>query len=129
MDFRIRVQITAATVALVSVAAGIGSARAEDFHKLSGSQIRAKFLGMQLTDEVHWGEVYGPRGMLKSYEMGRKKIGHWRIEKDQPCRDIGESDASGCYEVWMAGRNVELRLAGDKRRPLEGVIQKPRNRE
>ena len=32
--------------------------------------IRAKFSGMQLTDEVHWREVYERDGTLRSYSMG-----------------------------------------------------------
>ena len=44
--------IAAAIVASISFE--VSAAAAENSQKLSGSQIRAKFTGMQLTDEVHW---------------------------------------------------------------------------
>jgi hypothetical protein len=42
---------TTATIASVSVE--VAAAAADNFQKLSRNQIRAKFSGMQLTDEVH----------------------------------------------------------------------------
>ena len=67
------------------------SALAEDlFKKLSGAQIRAKFTGMEFTDEVHWGQVYESNGKLRSEEMGTKRTGTWRIQKDQLCTDYGK---------------------------------------
>ncbi|MEA2914752.1 MAG: hypothetical protein QOJ15_6833 [Bradyrhizobium sp.] len=52
---------------------------AENFRKLSGAQIRAKFAGMQLTDKVHFRDVYDRDGTLRSYSMGTKKFGKWSI--------------------------------------------------
>jgi len=52
--------IVAATVA--SIAVEISALGAENSQKLSGSQIRAKFAGKQLTDEVHWRYVYDRDG-------------------------------------------------------------------
>ena len=63
--------IAAATIASISVSA----VAAENFQKPSGAQIRAKIIGMQLTDEVHWRYVYDRDGRLRSYSMGTKKIG------------------------------------------------------
>jgi hypothetical protein len=40
---------------------------------------------MELTDEVHWRELYGRGGTVTSDSMGRKRTGKWRIEKDQLC--------------------------------------------
>jgi len=111
-------------------AAGLGAAvfatlgmAAENFQRLSGAQIRAKFSGMQLTDQVHWGEVYWPDGKLTSEEMGRKQTGTWRVQKGQLCTDYGQEGRS-CYEVWMAGTNVELRTPGSANAPLEGVLER-----
>lgn len=123
----IRKGTAAAAIGIVSVAAVTGAGRAEDFHKLSGAQIRAKFVGMELTDEVHSGEIYGPNGALTVFEMGQKKSGHWRIQNDRLCREIGEAEHS-CYEVWISGKRVELRSPGSKRLPFEGALQKPRCR-
>ncbi len=49
---------------------GVGFAAEENVQPVSGLQIRAKFSGMQLTDEVHWREVYERDGTLRSYSMG-----------------------------------------------------------
>lgn len=60
-------------VSLTAVAVttlGVGFAAEENFQPVSGLQIRAKFSGMQLTDEVHWREVYERDGTLRSYSMG-----------------------------------------------------------
>ena len=102
------------------------SALAEDqFKKLSGTQIRAKFTGMEFTDEVHWGEVYESNGKLRSEEMGTKRTGTWRIQKDQLCTDYGKEVGSNCYEVWMSGKNVELKIPNSPALPLEGFLARP----
>src|SRR5438094_793718 len=103
-----------------------GAAAAEKFQKLSGSQIRAKLVGMEITDEVHWGDVFEHNGTLTTYSMGHKTVGKWRVDKDELCEDRGK-EFRGCYEVWMSGKKVELRLKGSEI-PLEGVLQRPSNR-
>jgi hypothetical protein len=75
------------------------------------------------TDNVHWADVFGPNGSLKSYSMGRKKDGKWWIEKDELCVDRGQDDG-GCYEEWLSGKNVELRRAGLPA-ASKGVLQPP----
>src|SRR5262249_8779526 len=77
-----------------------GRLRREKFQKLGGSPIRAKFVGMEMTDNVHWADVFCPNGSLKSYSVGR-----------EVCVDRGKDDA-GCRQVWLSGKNVELRRAG-----------------
>ncbi len=101
---------------------------AETFHKLSGLQIRAKVAGMEITDDVHWRDVYERSETLTSYSMGRVLIGKWWVQKDQLCLDLKEEPTAGCYEVWMSGNNVELRPEGSDL-PLEGVLQRSTNRE
>ena len=83
---------------------------------------------MQLTDEVHWGEVYAPNGTLTSEEMGRKRVGTWRVQDDQLCTDLGKDGGSNCYEVWMSGKKVELRMPESAGASLEGVLERPANR-
>ncbi len=95
---------------------------AEKFQKLSGPQIRARFAGMEITDEAHWADVFASNGMLTSYSMGRKKSGKWHVQNDELCIDRGNEDG-GCYQVWLSGKQVELRRAGSSL-PLEGVLQK-----
>ncbi len=51
---KLAIILVVATVGSISFKAA-GTVAAEDSRKLSGSQIREKFAGMQLTDEVHCG--------------------------------------------------------------------------
>ncbi len=95
----------------------------EQFKKISGPQIRAKFSGMEMTDEVHWQDAYGRDGSFRSHSMGRTRIGKWLIRKDELCVDVGPGAGSGCYEVWISGNAVELRPTG-LGLPLQGVLQK-----
>ena len=118
-------QLAAATTALLGVFAFQPTAAAEQkFQKLTGAQIQAKFAGMELTDEAHWGEVLERNGTLTITSMGHKSVGKWRIQKDQLCLDTGNEPGGGCYEVWLSGRNVELRNQASST-PLEVVLQKP----
>ena len=113
----------AATAVVALLVSGADGFVAEKFHKLGGSQIQAKFSGMEMTDNVHWADVFGQNGSLKSYSMGRKKDGKWWIEKDELCVDRGKDDG-GCYQVWLSGRNVEFRREGLPA-AFEGVLQRP----
>ena len=118
-------QLAAATTALLGVFAFQATAAAEQkFQKLTGAQIQAKFSGMELTDEAHWGEVFERNGTLTITSMGHKSVGKWRTQKDQLCLDTGKEPGGGCYEVWVFGKNVELRNQASSV-PLEAVLQKP----
>ncbi len=79
------------------------------FQKFTGTQIQAKFAGMEVTDESHWGEVLDRNETLRIYSMGHKSLGKWRVQKDQLCLDHGKEPDGGCYDVWLAGNKVELR--------------------
>ena len=116
--------IAAATLALISIE--ISAVAAENARKLSGAQIRAKFAGMQLTDEVHWRYVYDRDGTLRSYSMGTKTVGKWAIEKDELCLYLKEPD-DGCFEASLSGKRIEMRPSG-LGLPLEGVLQAPADR-
>jgi hypothetical protein len=109
------------------VMAGLGVRAEEKFQKLTGPQIQARFAGMEVTDQVHWNDFYQPGGILVSNEMGHKTSGRWRIQKDELCLDRGRELGSGCYQVWLAGTNVQLKTK-DANLPLEGVLEKPKDR-
>jgi hypothetical protein len=118
-------QATAATIATLGILAFEANAAAEQkFQKLTGAQIQAKFPGMELTDEAHWGEIFERNGTLTITSMGHKSAGSWLVQKDQLCLDIGKEPGGGCYEVWISGKNVELRNQASTV-PLEAVLQKP----
>jgi hypothetical protein len=115
--------VAAGTILCALALAGYAEAE-QKFQKLTGPQVQAKFAGMELTDESHWGEVFERNGTLTINSMGHKSTGKWRILKDQLCLHTGKEPGGGCYEVWMSGKNVELRNQ-DSSLPLEGVLQKP----
>src|SRR6266851_4999262 len=96
---------------------------ADKCQKLNGSQIRARFVGMEMTDGTHWADVFLTNGALSTYSMGRKTSGKWEVQKDELCVDRGKDDA-GCYQVWLSGKKVELRREGASL-PMEGILQKP----
>src|SRR5258705_11325610 len=56
-----RLVMVAAAIAAVAVASS-GLEAAEKFQKLSGAQVRAKLPGMEMTDEVHWRDIFEPNG-------------------------------------------------------------------
>jgi len=90
-------QLAAATTALLGVFAfQLPAAAEQTFQKLTGAQIQAKFPGMELADETHWGEVFERNGTLTITFMGHKSTGKWRIQKDQLCLDTGNEPGGGC---------------------------------
>jgi hypothetical protein len=98
---------------------------AEDFKKLNSAQIRRSFAAMEFTDQVHWAERYGADGTLTTREMGKTRVGTWRVEDDQLCVDLGKEGGRGCYEVWISGNKVELRTPGSSAYPAQGILQRP----
>ena len=98
----------------------------EQFRRISGPQIWAKFSGMEMSDEVHWRDAYQRDGSFKSRSMGRTRMGKWLVEKDELCVDVGPGTDSGCYEVWISGTSIQLKPTG-LGLPLQGVLQKPSN--
>jgi hypothetical protein len=113
----------------IAVLAGIGSlialgaapVAAEGFRKLSGPQIRAKLSGKEVTDQVHYREVYERDGTFRSYLMGSKKRGKWTIQGDDLCVDLPEPDG-GCFEVTASGDKVVLTPKG-LGSPSDGIVQ------
>lgn len=125
-----RVSRTALLLTVVTLGlalAGPGAVAAEKFRKLNGAQIKAKFAGMEMSDDVHWRDRYGRDGTLNSDSMGRKRAGKWWIEKNALCIDLGK-DQGGCYQVWIAGKNVEFRREGLDTSIMEGTLQSPTKR-
>jgi hypothetical protein len=96
--------VAAATLAVISVVA----VAAENSLKLSGSEIRARFAGMQLTDEVHWRDVHERDGSLRSNTLEEDS---WQMggREDELCLYFKEPD-DGCYEVWLSGTALRWSL-------------------
>src|SRR2546427_7846150 len=105
-------------LALLAAATLEPSATAEEqFQKLTGGQIRAKLAGMELTDNVHWRDLYQRNGTVTSTSMGRKRTGKC-IEKDQLCIEFENESVPKCYDVWLSDKQVDLRREGLL--PLQG---------
>jgi len=102
----------------------IGACAVEQFKKLSASQIRTKFIGMEFTDHVHWVEAYGADGTLTTREMGKTRVGKWRVDEGQLYVDLGKEGGRDCYEVWTSGDKVELRSPGSSAPPFQGILEK-----
>src|SRR5947209_2559346 len=100
---------------------GTPAATAEEFQKLTAGQIRAKLAGMELTDNVHWRDLYQRNGTIMSTSMGRKRTGKWRVEQNQLCIEFEKEPVPKCYDVWLSGKEVELRREGLL--PLQGTLE------
>lgn len=100
---------------------GPGAAAEQKFQKLTGGQIRAKLAGMEMTDNVHWRDLYQRNGTVMSTSMGRKRTGKWRVEDDQLCIEFEKDPIPECYDVWLSGKQVELRR--EDVLPLQGTIE------
>ena len=116
--------IAAAAAGSVLASTVLTVAAAEKFRHLTGPQIRDRFVGMELGDDVHWRDSFRRDGTLLSLSMGKERSGTWRIENNQLCIDLGK-DSGGCYDVWLAGTNVEFRRDGLDGSMMEGRLRKP----
>ena len=100
---------------------GASAAAEEKLQKLKGGQIRAKLAGMELTDNVHWRDFYQRDGTVMSTSMGRKRTGKWLVENDQLCIEFEKEPIPTSYDVWLAGKQVELRRK--RLLPLQGTLE------
>jgi hypothetical protein len=106
---------------LAAATLGPSAAAEEKFQKLTGVQIRAKLAGMGLTDNVHWRDFYQRNGTVMSTSMGRKRTGKWLVENNQLCIEFEKEPIPTCYDVWLSGKQVELRREGLL--PLQGTLE------
>ena len=103
-----------------------GTAAADAYHRMKGREIASRFTGMERTDEVHWAYVFEKGGRLNIFSMGRPGTGAWKVDRNELCLDRPPDEAR-CYEVWVSGRNVQLRRESEI--PDEGILQKPQKRQ
>lgn len=94
---------------------------ADNFHKMSANEIRSKIAGMEITDEVHWAELYNRDGTYTMWSMAKKFTGKWLVKDGALCLDGGR-EAPNCKEVWISGNKIEFRQPGGI--VFEGVLKK-----
>lgn len=119
----------AAAAGLLLGAAWLGAVAAAEpqrdgFRRLSATEIRARVVGREITDDFHWGEYYRGDGVLVLTDMGRRSLGRWRIERDRLCRRRDPA-ATGyeCFQVWVSGDEVSLRQS-ETDRPFPVFIRR-----
>jgi hypothetical protein len=78
---------------------------------------------MEITDEVHWVELYRPDGTVISRSMGKNRQGKWQVEADELCVEF--EDSADCFEFWLAGHRVRLKRSGTDASPIDAVLRAP----
>ena len=103
-----------ATLILPLLVAAAGSVLADEapFTRLTGKDIRARVIGKVVTDGAHWSDRFDLDGALISWSQGRKSAGKWEIRGEALCITEGADPGPTCYEVWVAGDAISLRLDG-----------------
>ena len=103
------------TVLLVLIAAS-GSIQAladgAPFKRLSGKDIRPRVIGKTVTDGAHWSDFFDNSGALISFSQGRRSAGKWQIRGDELCITEEAAADATCYQVWVSGDQISLRLDG-----------------
>ncbi|MGH1588577.1 hypothetical protein ACRBEV_09710 [Methylobacterium phyllosphaerae] len=93
----------AAAVTLLVLASGSAPA-GEAFRQLTASEIRARLVGKEVTDDVHRAYRFEPGGRLHVVSLGRARDARSRIDGNGLCLE-----ADRCVQVWRAGNRVEFR--------------------
>ena len=62
-------------------------------------------------------------GALIRDEMGLKRIGVWKIQKNKLCMSNPNTNLLDCHEVWMSGQNIRLRMHKDEE-TFDAVVEK-----
>ena len=100
------------------------AARAQDNFKMLGErETRATVVGKDITDGSHWSIYLRPDGALIGAESGSRWTGTWNIQKNKLCMSNPGSKTPDCYDVWMSGQDISLRLKKDDD-SFVGVIER-----
>src|SRR4051794_280551 len=81
--------------------------------QLKGPEIKARFSGQEFMAAMSRGLIFSEGGHLVSVETGGRmtaikgdpSIGHWQVEEDELCLDLGQGGPR-CYAVWASGKNI-----------------------
>ena len=99
-----------ALLALLPLQAQAGGLK---YRQLPADEIRKRVVGMAITDDAHWSDHFLAGGVLRSYDLGVLKPGHWRIDGNELCLiRRGKNAGTDCFEIWLAGEAIEYRRDG-----------------
>ena len=94
-------------------ASGGALAQQPTYHQLSAKDIRARVVGMAITDDAHWSDHFHPGGALVSYDLGRLKRGTWKLDGDELCLTrMGKNETTDCFEIWASRDGIQYRRDG-----------------
>jgi hypothetical protein len=98
------------TLELPGVVCGSAAYAQDSFKLLSEKAIRARVIGKDITDSLHWVTYLRSDGaLLITDEMGRKSSGTWKTQNNKLCMSNPGGKSLDCNEVWMSGDNIRLR--------------------
>jgi hypothetical protein len=106
--------------ALLACAAANGQ---DNFRMLGEKEVRTTVVGKDITDGSHWSIYLRPDGALIGVESGSRWTGSWTIQRSKLCMSNPGSTALDCYDVWMSGQDISLRLKKNDD-SFVGVIEK-----
>ncbi len=62
---------------------------------------------------THIGQIVFWDGKLTGHELGRERIGTWKITEDERCLTYkAKHVTTDCYEIWVKDDRVEYRRDG-----------------
>lgn len=81
---------------------------------LTGSQIRATFVGKVVTDGFHWSYYLKPDGSIEGAELGRSRKGKWSIRNNELCIDIAKGQSPAyCWGIVREGKTLISQINGN----------------
>lgn len=95
---------------LVWMCAGGAALASEDWHTLTGGEIREALTDRKLQYRTAWQEFRSSGRTL--YNAGNDSWGYWRVESDQYCSMWPPSDLWACYDMARSGQNLRFIGAG-----------------
>jgi len=122
MIYRV-VRVRMMLVVLPTLVFASASSAQEQFKLLGEREIRTKVIGNDITDSSHWSMYLRSDGALIRDEMGRKRTGIWKIQKNKLCMSNPSTNLLDCHEVWMSGQNIRLRVHEDEE-TFDAVVEK-----
>jgi hypothetical protein len=97
---------------------------AQDQFKILGEkEMRATVVGKDITDGLHWSIYLRSDGALVGAEGASRWTGTWNIQRNKLCMSNPGSKTLDCYDVWMSGQSISLRLKKDDD-SFVGVIER-----